>query len=256
VPWRDVVQNRSKDLLIIFSSLVLLSACSSGPEESPSSSNNTNNVRTLTGQSGSDGRAGANCYDAPGVTDINSDGRININDCLGAPGPSGPSGPQGPQGIQGATGPAGPQGPSGITSAQCPSGYLLQSVNAGTPVCVPSNSVLPSAYVFNLRNESSATNDVGQAIPISQSFNLPAGNYLAIAHLRLVGVRGYWVTNTITLNGVVSPPIKKFVDDEHAIASVNNVSIPLLISSTGTLSVNIAGGGALLDGKISLTSIR
>jgi len=102
---------------------LFLSACSSGPEVNPSTKNE-NQTKIVSGQSGTDGSAGANCYDAPGVTDINSDGRLNINDCLGA---AGPSGPQGPQGVEGEVGPIGPIGPSGITSAQCPSGGIRHS---------------------------------------------------------------------------------------------------------------------------------
>lgn len=68
----------------------ILQSCSSsgdGLDASPSGSNTKNTViHGRNGQDGTNGLNGANCFDAPGTTDLNGDGVINVQDCRGPAG--------------------------------------------------------------------------------------------------------------------------------------------------------------------------
>jgi len=52
------------------------------------------------GEQGIQGEPGENCWEAPGVTDINNDGKIDISDCLGQDGEQGESGTDGNANVQ------------------------------------------------------------------------------------------------------------------------------------------------------------
>lgn len=93
-------------------------------------------------QGANDGQDGANCYDAPGLTDRNGpdgvpDGIVDEWDCVGLRGSEGPSGPAGQDGRDGSTGlrgpigPAGPPGEPGTTTIV----YIYIDANACTTLC-------------------------------------------------------------------------------------------------------------------------
>lgn len=88
------------------------------------------------GMPGPPGTAGGqSCWDLNGnnmpdlgTEDINSDGFVNILDCMGATGAAGATGAQGPQG---ATGPQGPSGQNGATGPQGPQGDIGATGDVG-----------------------------------------------------------------------------------------------------------------------------
>lgn len=52
------------------------------------------------GEQGIQGEPGDNCWEAPGVTDINNDGKIDISDCIGTNGEDGEAGEDGNANVQ------------------------------------------------------------------------------------------------------------------------------------------------------------
>jgi hypothetical protein len=79
-----------RKIIYLLGLFFLVSACSSEQtdelDDQAQTQNSANAVSTKNGKNG------ANCFDAPGMTDLNSDGRIDVRDCRGPQGVPGPAG--------------------------------------------------------------------------------------------------------------------------------------------------------------------